>query len=250
MTIISPQVASYVTGVKVRDFQEVKAGDLLVQIDDRIYQQKLMQARAILATRQAALKNSEQSERSAQSGIRSSEAQIESAKAAYELANINVQRAERLAARGALAQSDVDQARATFAQAEAALHQAEAALDVARQTLQSVIVNRDSLEADIQNAEAAIELADIDLRDTRIVAPVDGRLGEIGVTVSASMSGRDPVGGDRSRTEMDHGQLQGDAGRRDGNRPVDHLHRRRARACAIVRRIVSVLSGPQARSSA
>ena len=188
VTIISPQIAGYVTGVKVRDFQEVKAGDLLVQIDDRTYQQKLMQARATLATRQAALKNSAQSERSAQSTIESSEAQIESAKAAYELANINLKRTERLAAQGASSQSDADQARSAFAQAEAALHQAEAALDVARETLQAVIVNRDSLEADIKNAEAAVELAAIDLRNTRIVAPVDGRLGEIGVRIGQYVS--------------------------------------------------------------
>lgn len=183
VTIISPQVAGYVTGVKVQDFQQVDAGDLLVQIDDRTYRQKLMQARATLATRQAALKNSEQSERSAQSKIRSSEAQIESAKAVYELTNIHLERMERVAARGAAAKSDVDQARSAFAQAEAQLHEADAALDVARQALRSVIVNRDSLEADIQNAEAAIALADIDLRNTRIVAPVDGRLGEVGVSI-------------------------------------------------------------------
>ena len=35
---MSPQIAGYVTGVKVQDFQEVTAGDLLVQIDDRILQ--------------------------------------------------------------------------------------------------------------------------------------------------------------------------------------------------------------------
>ncbi len=49
VTIISPQLAGYVVEVPVQDFQQVKQGDLLVRLDDRIYQQKLEQARAQLA---------------------------------------------------------------------------------------------------------------------------------------------------------------------------------------------------------
>lgn len=188
VTILSPQVPGYVTAVNVRDFQSVKAGDHLVQIDDRINAQKLMQARAALATKQAALKNSRQSESSAESKIRSSEAQLESAKAALDLAKVNLQRVEPLAQRGVSTQSAVDSARAAFAQAEAGVHQAEAALDVARQDLQSVIVNRDSLVAEIENAKAAVQLAEIDLQNTRIVAPVDGRLGEVGVKMGQYVS--------------------------------------------------------------
>ena len=51
----------------------------------------------------------------------------------------------------------------------------KAALAIAREDLQTVIVNRDSLEANVTNAEAAVELARIDLDNTRIVAPRDGR---------------------------------------------------------------------------
>ena len=45
-TIISPQVSGYVTEVAVEDFSQVKAGDLLVKIDDRSFQQQLEQAKA------------------------------------------------------------------------------------------------------------------------------------------------------------------------------------------------------------
>src|SRR4051812_8635879 len=60
VTIISPQVNGYVTSVKVQDFQSVKKGDILVQIDDRIYRQKVEQAKAQLTAQQAALKNNVQ----------------------------------------------------------------------------------------------------------------------------------------------------------------------------------------------
>ena len=42
-TIISPQVSGYVTKVAVKDFANVKAGDLLIKIDDRTFQQQLDQ---------------------------------------------------------------------------------------------------------------------------------------------------------------------------------------------------------------
>ena len=43
------------------------------------------------------------------------------------------------------------------------------------------VVGRDSLAAAVENAQAAVRLAQIDLANTRIVAPRAGRLGEIGV---------------------------------------------------------------------
>ena len=43
VTIIGPQLSGYVFEVPVQDFQHVKAGDLLVRLDDRIYKQRLDQ---------------------------------------------------------------------------------------------------------------------------------------------------------------------------------------------------------------
>ena len=54
VTLISPQLAGYVAEVAVQDFQEVKAGQLLVRLDDRIFEQKLRQARSTLAGAQRA----------------------------------------------------------------------------------------------------------------------------------------------------------------------------------------------------
>lgn len=56
---------------------------------------------------------------------------------------------------------------------------------MSRQDLQSTIVNRDSLLADVANAKAALELAQIDLQNTRIIAPTDGQLGQISVRLGA-----------------------------------------------------------------
>ncbi|MCH4542035.1 MULTISPECIES: HlyD family secretion protein [Brucella/Ochrobactrum group] len=181
VTVISPQVAGYVTKVNVNDYQTVKQGDLLFEIDSRSYQQKLDQALAALNSKKAALANSEQSQRSAEATIQSRQAQISGAKAALEVAEANAKRVEALLPRGVTTQSSADTAHGTLLQAQASVDEAQAALAVAQQDLQSIIVNRDSLNADIANAEATVELARIDLQNTRIIAPRDGTLGEVGV---------------------------------------------------------------------
>ncbi|MGO4388499.1 HlyD family secretion protein [Microvirga sp. 2YAF29] len=180
VTTLAPQLAGYVAQVDVQDFQHVKAGQLLVKIDDRIYEQRLQQAKATLAGQQAALANSEQRQRTAEAGIASSQAQVESAQAALTAAEASWKRIEPLLERGVSTQSQADQARAAYDQATAALHQADAAVEVSRQELASTLVSRQSLEAAVQGAQAAVRLAEIDLQNTRITAPEDGQLGEVG----------------------------------------------------------------------
>jgi len=188
VTLISPQLNGYVAEVAVQDYQRVKAGQLLVRIDDRIYEQKLQQAKATLAAQKAALANSEQTRRSNEAKIRSSEAQVDGAKAALKAAEASWERIQPLLSRGVTTQKEADQARAALDQAKAALNQAEAAVEVARQDLAATLVNRSSLEAAVQGAEAAVRLAEIDLQNTRIAAPQDGRLGEVGARVGQYVS--------------------------------------------------------------
>ena len=76
---ISPQLSGYIVEVAVQDYAEVVEGQLLARIDDRIFAQKLDQAKATLAGEQAALDNSAQQQRAAEARIASSQAQLDSA---------------------------------------------------------------------------------------------------------------------------------------------------------------------------
>src|SRR5271170_2043688 len=57
MSVPSSRVAGEVLTVTAKDFQRVKAGDLLVQIDPAVYQAQVAQAEAGVAGAQAALDN-------------------------------------------------------------------------------------------------------------------------------------------------------------------------------------------------
>ncbi|RJG46121.1 MULTISPECIES: HlyD family secretion protein [unclassified Mesorhizobium] len=188
VTIIAPQLAGYVSEVAVQDYQSVKSGQLLVRLDDRIFAQKLEQARATLASQQAGLANSAQQRLSAEARIRASEAEVEGARVTLDNAEASWRRIEPLLKRGVVTESSADTTRSTMEQARATYHQAQAGLEVSRQDLQATIVSRQSLEAAVQGAEAAVHLAEIDLQNTRIVAPEDGRLGEVGARLGQYVS--------------------------------------------------------------
>jgi len=181
VTVIGSQLPAYVADVKVQDFQFVKKGDLLVELDSRIYRQRFEQAQAQLAAQKAALANWEQSRASAKAGIALQEAVLSNAQAQAARAAADYGRAEQLVGDGSLSVREQDAQRAARAQALAAVAQAKANVDIARQQAQSVTVNRGALEAAVANAEAALKAATVDLDNTRIIAPADGQLGQVNV---------------------------------------------------------------------
>jgi multidrug resistance efflux pump len=185
VTIISPQLSGYIVEVDVQDYQTVRQGQLLMRIDDRIYQQRLDQARAQLATQRAALANFSQNQNTARATIAQNQAALANAQAQVQRSTADLRRVEELAADGSLSARERDAARATHAQTGAATEQARAALEIARQNLRTVETNHGALEAAVANAEAAVHLAEIDLSNTRITAPRDGQLGQVTVRLGA-----------------------------------------------------------------
>jgi multidrug resistance efflux pump len=179
VTLISPQVSGYVMQVPVRDFQHVRKGELLVQIDDRIHRQQVDQATAQLQAARASLDNWTQQLRSAQASVAQGRASMASNDALHVRTKATLRRTDKLARDQLLSAQDLDTALAANAQAVAGVNQSRAALDAAEQSVRSVSVNRAALEAAVAGAEAAVKLARINLDHTRIEAPRDGQLGQI-----------------------------------------------------------------------
>ncbi len=188
VTVISPQVSGYVTSVEVQDFQTVQQGELLATVDDRIYRQRLDQAKAALHSAEAALANSTQSQASARGSVAQTRASIAGAESAVTKARADAQRARTLFAGGWVAQAQVDVAQNALRAAEAQLAAARAAEGVAQTGVTSAVVGRGSLEAAVENAQAQVRLAQIDLDNTRIEAPRAGRLGEVSVRVGQQVA--------------------------------------------------------------
>jgi membrane fusion protein (multidrug efflux system) len=150
---VAARIAGQVKRVVVSDNQEVKAGDLLVELDDRDQQMKLVNAQADLRSTESQLriasaqlvlteKNARANLAVAQGAIAqaaavtgNTAAQIDQAKADVaaaqsrkQLARLERERAERLYATGAVTQSEIDARVSADTQADASLAQAQARL--------------------------------------------------------------------------------------------------------------------------
>ncbi|GAA5233175.1 HlyD family secretion protein [Verticiella sediminum] len=181
ITVLAPQVNGYVGEVAVQDFAQVRANDVLVRIDERIYRQRVAQAEAQVAAAHAGLDNVAQSLASGKATLASRQAELSSAQAEYQRARADEARVNELASRGSVSNRERDQIRAAARAAAAHVKQAEAAIDIARQDIAATEVSRGGREADVELAEATLRLARIDLDNTVIRAPRDGQVGEVGV---------------------------------------------------------------------
>ncbi len=188
-TVISPQVAGYLTDVPVKDFERVEKGQLLATIDPAPYRQRLQQGKANTAAQRANLANSQQSLRSGEAQMRLQDASVTSARAALQKAQADMRRIEELVGEGSVSLRERDQARAALKQAEAGVLQAQAQRAIAAEQVRSVQVGRGALEAQVEGANASTELAEIELSRTKIRAPRDGRLSEISARVGQLVSG-------------------------------------------------------------
>lgn len=182
-TVISPQVAGYLVEVLVKDFDRVQQGQLLARIDPATYQQRLQQGEANTAAQQATLANSQQSLRSGEAQMRLQDATVAIANAGLEKAQADMSRIDELVGEGSVSLRERDQARAALQQAQAGVRQAEAQRAIAAEQVRSVQVGRGALEAQVEGANASLELARIELSRTEIRAPRAGRLSEISARV-------------------------------------------------------------------
>lgn len=178
VTVLAPQVNGYITEVLVKDFQHVKQGEVLLRIDDRIYHQRVAQAEAALDSAKAALANSDQSQAQNRAQIASAKATLSAGQSELQRSRAELARYEQLAAQRLVALNDRDKFRTSQASAQAGVQQSQAQIQIAEETLVSTRVARKGLEAQVESAEAALELARIDLANTVIHAPRDGQVSE------------------------------------------------------------------------
>ncbi len=177
ITSVAPKVTGYITMVAIADNQLVQAGDVLFRIDDRDYRAKLAQAVANLEAAKARLTNVDAETKLQHALIRQAEAQRGSSEAAFSLAIKASDRRRQLILSNAVSQAQVDETDTKRLQAEAAVSAASATLDSQRLRLSVYAAQREAAIAAIAQAEAARQIAQIDLDNTVVHAPVSGVIG-------------------------------------------------------------------------
>ena len=181
VTPLSAQVEGYVRHVAVADFQRVKAGDLLVEIDDSDYRAKVAQAEADLLGSQAAIENLKARKETQHAAVTEAESTVTATQADVVRTQQEAERQRALLASTYGTPQKVEQAVAEERRLEATLARNQAELDAQRRQFAVLDTQELQLRAEAKAKQAALDLAKINLGYTRISAPVAGEVSERGV---------------------------------------------------------------------
>ena len=167
LTPLSTKVAGLVASVAVSDYQPVKAGDLLVQLQDEDFRAQVQQAEAAVTAGDAALVNNQRQKElqdarvvQAQYGIGAAQADIASAEAGIATAESAI-----LNSKSAIEGAKADVQRTTLERRrQEALVAAEAAT---RQRLEQVVADEERFRAQLASREADLSTAAAQLASRR-----------------------------------------------------------------------------------
>lgn len=185
LTTLSPHVAGFVSQILVGDNQFVKAGQLVITLDDRDYRAALAHAAAIVQNQTAALANLHAKYDLQQSMIEQAEDDLAAnqANAAFARADAARYHALALTTFGTV-QAD-EKAFAADRKATAAVRASEANLDAAKQQLRVIDTEIAQTQASLAAAQADLRSAQLNLGYTQIRAPIDGYVGDRAAQIGA-----------------------------------------------------------------
>ncbi|SEJ57758.1 HlyD family secretion protein [Paraburkholderia tropica] len=177
-TTIAPRVAGQIASVSVQDNQSVHAGQLLATLDDRDYRTAVERAQSQLDRDRAQVDDASASVARQPDVIAQNSAQVQQIEARLALAQSNATRYRNLASFGSGSKQDTEAADATLREQSAQLAQARAAVSAAQHQLDLLKAQHEAAIATVHADEAALAQAQLNLSYTRIVAPMDGVVGE------------------------------------------------------------------------
>lgn len=185
VTVIGAKVGGYIAEVAVTDNQSVRAGDLLVRIDDRDYRAALAKAEGAVAAQQALLANLDATARLQEAVIAQARAGIASANADTVRARDDQLRYASLVAKQAVSIQSSQKADSDYKQAAANGEKARASLLASQRQLDVIGTQKQQAQAALAQAMAERDLARLNVGYTELRAPVDGTVGNRRARVGA-----------------------------------------------------------------
>ncbi|PZO11516.1 MAG: efflux RND transporter periplasmic adaptor subunit [Burkholderiales bacterium] len=174
---VGTQVSGQVRAVYVDFNTEVKAGQLIAEIDPQTFEYRVRSSQADVDAAQAAVQIAVANSASSRANVSRAQSDVAEAQRTHE-------RNVSLVAQGFIAQSEADRTRGVLTSAQESLKAVQALVGVSTAQIKSA-------QANVAQREAALAQARIDLSRTRITSPVDGivikRTVEKGQTVAASL---------------------------------------------------------------
>ncbi|TMV71771.1 HlyD family secretion protein [Thioclava sp. BHET1] len=183
ITTIAPKVEGYIDKIDVVENQHVKAGQLLLTLDNGDYLNALKTAQNQVATQQQTIARIGAQIEAGQASVAQAEAQKLADQATLKNAQLTYDRAQKLATSSFAAQSTVDDATAALDQAKAGVTGADAQIEAAKANVDVLIGQQKEAQSQLGGLQLAVDQANRNLGRTTLRAPVDGTVANIAAHV-------------------------------------------------------------------
>lgn len=189
ISTVSSKMGGRVQELLVKEGDAVKKGQLIARIETRDYIVAREQALASLATSQAKLAELQSGSRSQE--IQQAQAAVDQAAASLSNAEKNWQRVNSLYESGAVSAQQRDAMSTERSVAQAALTAAQEKLSLAMAGSRAETIA--AAEAQVKQAQAAVETSSINLANTEIFAPTDGVIAQKSVNAGEMVAASQPI---------------------------------------------------------
>jgi membrane fusion protein (multidrug efflux system) len=178
LTPISAKVSGYIRSLPVQDFERVRAGQLLAEIVDDDYRAAVAQINAGIAAASAQVEAIKAQRSLQEANVRAAKATVDSIEANVAQNNRDLARQERLLKTGSSSTEASEKLQTAQAQLAAQLDQARAQQTAAARQLDVLAAQQAQAEAAAAAQRASLQIAQLNLSYTRIIAPQDGVIGQ------------------------------------------------------------------------
>jgi membrane fusion protein (multidrug efflux system) len=174
---IAPKIQGYVESIEFHENERVKAGDVLVRLDDGDYRIALDQAKAKITTQEQTLNRIKAQIEAAEASVKQALAEKEAVEATVRNAQVTAERARSLLKTKFASQAQVDDANAALDSATAKLSGADAQIAAAKANVDVLQGQYREAESQMATLRLGVDQARRDLAMTVLKAPYDGIVG-------------------------------------------------------------------------
>lgn len=174
MAQLGAKVAGYVTEIPAAENAAVKAGDVILKLDDGDYKLAVDAAKARIETQRAVIDGFTSQTEAQKAQIAAAEARLASAQAEESNTLATLNRATALIKAKVVSQQTMDDSTMKHDASEASINEAQANILAARAQMNVIAANRVEAERSLTELNTTLAKAERDLSFTSVRAPFDG----------------------------------------------------------------------------